>query len=110
MSLLLFVIVTTVVLAVPATVFACWLVGLGRKVAGAVGMRVAAFFAVLVAAVPLTWAASEYWRLWMAGISLHPQYGDQYLGYALLVAFVCVPILVIASLRWFCGRGRRQID
>jgi hypothetical protein len=97
---------TIVILGIPACVFAYWLIALGRNLAGVAGMKVAAVVAVLVAAVPLFWAVKEYWLLWTAGISLRPQYGDQYLDYALLVAFICLPMMVIASLRWF---WRRQL-
>jgi hypothetical protein len=103
--MLLVVIEIIVILGIPACVFAYWLIALGRKVAGAAGMKVAATVAVLVAAVPLFWAVKQYWLLWTAGVSLRPQYGEQYLGYALLAAFICLPMVVIAFLRFW----RRQL-
>jgi hypothetical protein len=101
MPLIWLVVLTIVGLGIPASVLAHWLVALGRKVAGTAGMKVAAVVAVLIAAVPLFWAAKHYWLLWMAGISLRPQYGDHYLGLALTAAFICLPMVVVISLRRF---------
>jgi hypothetical protein len=106
MPLIWLVILTIVGLGIPASALAYWLVALGREVAGAAGMKVAAVVAVLIAAVPLFWAAKHYWLLWMAGISLRPQYGDHYLSLALTAAFLCLPMVVSFSLRW---PWRRQL-
>ena len=100
MYLLIIVIVTTVIICLPTSIVAYLLLELGRRISGVEGMKVASAVAVVIAAVPLLWATMQYWRSWIAGISLLPQYGDQYLGYALSVAFICVPIVVAGLLRW----------
>ena len=104
MNLLIIVIVTTLIIGLPASILAYWLLVLGRRIAGAEGMKVATVVAVVIAAVPLFWALMQYWQILIAGISLRPQFGDQYLGFALSVAFICVPIVVAGQLRWLWKR------
>jgi len=100
MYLIMIVVVTTVIICLPTGIIAYLLFVFGRCISGAEGMKVASVVAVVIATVPLLWAMMQYWRSWIAGISLLPQYGDQYLGYALSVAFICVPIVVAGLLRW----------
>lgn len=100
------VIMTIVIVGTPVSIIAYLLLSLGRRIAGNTGMKAATVVLVLIAAIPLFWAIKQYWRLWMAGISLRPQYGDHYLGYAISAGFLCVPILVVALLR---RRWRRHL-
>ncbi len=104
MNLLIIVIVTTVLVGLAASIIAYWLLVLGRRIAWAEGMKVATVVAVVIAVVPLFWALMQYWQILIAGVSLRPQYGDQYLGYALSVAFIFVPIVVASQLRWLWKR------
>jgi hypothetical protein len=100
MSVFLIVIVTAAIIGVPASIIAYLLLVFGRLIAGITGMKVGVLVAVSIAAIPLFWAMMQYWRIWMAGISLRPQYGDQVLSYVFLVGFILAPMVVVAFSCW----------